>query len=489
MIHSSVSENKSILFRILSENQIEEIKWAAFDIMENTGFKVLHKDAVKLLKSAGALVNADRVKVPRYIVEECVRTAPKGFTIFDREGNRAMEVEGRKSYYGSSSCAPNTKDVYSGEIREARVSDIVLGAKVVDALPNIDFAMPMGSTQDVPAGTMDLFEFEALVSNTTKPIAFIGYTPEAIEIVCEMASEVIGGLDRLRERPFILSYPEPISPLVFPADVIDKMFISADLGIPQIPAPTVLPGATAPVTLAGAIAQVIAEGLMCVTLIQLRRKGAPCCLGGLIGIMDMATGNLSSASPELSLAMGGQAEVAQSFGLPTWGLAGATDSKTIDAQAGVESAFHIFAQGMAGLNLIHDVGYIDRAMVGSPEMLVLGDETINLVKRFIRGIDVNSETLARDIVEKVGPGGDYLQQSHTFKHFKSELWSPSLMTRKSYDVWKDEGAKDMAQRVKERVHNILDTHEVPILSDKIIDGLDKIKRNGVNKLAKILKGS
>ena len=169
--------------------------------------------------------------------------------------------------------------------------------------------------------------------------------------------------------------------------------------------------------------------------------------------------------------------------IPTWGLAGSTDSKRIDAQAGIESAFSILAQGLAGLNLIHDVGYMDMAMVCSAEMLVLGDEVISMAKHFIRGVDVSPETLARDVIEKVGPGGHFLDQDHTFEHFRKELWVPRLLTRQPYDIWSEGGAKDMSQRVAERVRNIIETHQVPPLPDKTLSELEKIKIDGEKILA------
>lgn len=482
MIQSSFVENRSVLFRVLSDDQIWEIKQAAFEILEKTGCNVLHEGARELLKRAGAVVRDERVRIPRHIVEECIRTAPKGFTIYDRDGRRAMEVEGRKSYFGTSTASPNTKDALTGEIHQTRVADIAIGAKVADALPNIDWVMPMGSSQDVPALAADVHEFDAVVTHTTKPMVFIGYSPRGVELVYEMAAEVAGGLDQLQERPFLLAYPEPISPLVFPAEVVDRMFIAADLGMPQIPGSTTQPGATSPVTLAGTIAQFIAEGLMGLTLVQLRRRGAPCCLSGNIGVFDMSTAVLSIAGPEMSLGLAAQAEVAQSFGLPTWGLAGGTDSKVLDAQAGIESAFSILAQGLAGLNLIHDVGYIDRGMVCSAEMLVLGDEVIGMTKRFVRGIRVNAETLARDVIAEVGPGGHFLQEKHTLDHFKEELWMPRLLTRQHYDVWQQSGAKDMSQRVSERVREIIESHHVPPLPDDILSALQELKRKGEKEL-------
>jgi len=485
MIQSSFVENRSVYFRILSDDQIWEIQRAAFEVLEKVGCQVLHDGALKLLKDAGAVVKDDRVKVPQYIVEECIRTAPKGLTIYDRNGERTLEVEGRKSYYGTSTASPNTKDALTGEIHETRVADIALGAKVADALPHLDWVMPMGSSQDVHPLAADVHEFEAVVTNTTKPIVFIGYSPRGVELVFEMAAEVAGGVDRLRERPFLLLYPEPISPLVFPADVVDRMFVAADLSMPQIPGPTAQPGATSPVTLAGSMVQAIAEGLMSLILVQLRKPGAPCFLSANVGVFDMSTTKMCMAAPETSLGLAAQAEVAQSWGLPTWGLAGATDSKVLDAQAGLESAFSILAQGLAGLNLIHDVGYMDMGMICSADMLVLGDEVIGMTKSFIRGIEVNTETLARSVIEQVGPGGHYLQEDHTYDHFRRQLWRPRLLARQSYDEWQQAGATDMAQRIREQVVDIIESHEVPPLPDQTVAALTRLKQKGEEELSKL----
>ena len=369
MIQTGSIEKRSVSFRVLTDDQIAEIKRAAFEVMSKVGFRVYHEGARKMLKQVGAMVSGEIVKVPEHIVSGCLRTAPKGWTIYNREGKRAMEVEGRKSYYGTSTASPKTKDALSGEIHSTRVADIAIGAKVADALENIDWVMPMGSAQDVPPTVADLYEFEAVVTHTIKPMVFIGYTPKGVERVYEMAAEVAGGLESLQERPFLIFYPEPISPLVHPADVIDRLFICADLNMPQVQGPSIQFGATAPVTLAGGIVQGTAEALMCLVLAQLRKPGCPCSLGCNFGVFDMAIGLLSLASPEMSLALSAQAEVAQSFGLPTWGLAGSTDSKSIDAQAGSESAFSILAQGLSGLNLIHDVGYMDNGMVCSLSLI------------------------------------------------------------------------------------------------------------------------
>lgn len=489
MIQSSQTQQRSVSMRILSDDQVWEIRRAAFDVLEKAGFKCLHAGARKMLARAGADIDNTIVRLPRYIVEQCLSTTPRGWTIYDRNGRRAMEVEGRKSYYGTSTASPKTRDALTGEFRDTRLQDIATGARVADALEHIDFVMPMGSSQDVPGEAADVFEFPAVVANTTKPAVFISYTALGAEYVYEMAAVVAGGRDRLRQRPFIIAYPEAIAPLQFPAEVVDRIFVAADRFMPQLPGATVQGGATGPVTLAGMIVQMTAEALAHITLAQLRRPGCPVAMSGNAGILNMSTALLVMGPPENSLALAAQAEVAQSFGLPTWGLAGATDAKTLDAQAGLESAFSILSQGLAGLNLIHDVGYMASGMACSLEQLLMGNEIIGMAKRFVDGITVNAETLAREVIESVGPGGNFLSNTHTVANFRKELWLPRLLDQQSIDSWLAAGGPDMQDRVRRDLERIVETHQADALDDKVQVELQRLQDEGCREiLAQIKKG-
>ena len=481
-MQTSRTRSRSVSMQVLTDDQIWEIRQAAFEVIEKSGFKCLHKDARKMLAAAGAVVKDERIKIPRYIVEGCLATAPKGWTMYDRNGRRAMEVEGRKSHYSTSTASPNTKDALTGAYHQTRVKDIAMGAKVADALPNIDFVMPMGSSQDVDGNIADLHEFEAVVTHTTKPMVFIGYTPVGCEYVFEMAAVVAGGAERLRERPFVMLYPEAISPFVFPKEVVDRILIAADRGMPQVPGATAQPGATSPMTLAGTVVQVTAESLIHLTLAQLRRPGCPVSMSGNVGILDMTTALMAFGAPEGSLGLAAQAQVAQSFGLPTWGLAGATDAKRLDAQAGIESTFSIFSQGLAGLNLIHDVGYMASGMACSCEQLVMGNEIIGMTKRFVDGIRVDADTLARDVIDAVGPGGNFLTQRHTVDHLRKELWQARLFNRQPIAAWQEAGLSTMEDRVREEVRHILETHQPDPLDGKILDEVQRIKREGQKEI-------
>jgi trimethylamine--corrinoid protein Co-methyltransferase len=484
MIQTKATHFSSPDFRMLSEDQVEEIVRAVFEVMAKVGFKVLHAGAREMLKKAGAVVREEWVGVPEHVVRGCLATAPRGWTIYNRRGERALEVEGRKSYFGTSTASPNTKDALTGEVHPTRVVDLARAALVADALEHIDWVMPMGSCQDVPAKAAELHEFQATVTNTVKPIVFLTYSARGAELVYQMAAEAAGGLDALRHKPFIVLYPESISPLTFPGEVIDRMFVAADLGLPQMMGPSIQPGATGPVTLAGAVAQGMAESLMGVVLTQLRRPGCPVGAGCNFAVLDMATGLTTIAAPEMSIGLAAQAEVARFFGLPTWGLAGCTDAKVLDAQAGAESAFGILAQGLAGLNLIHDVGYMDSAMVCGVEQLVLGNEIIGMTKRFLRPFAVDAESIARDVIAGVGPGGNFIEQKHTFDHFRRELYRPKLFTRQHYTAWVKDGGKDAARRVQEEIRRLIDSHKPAALPDKVLGAIERIKTEGEKELEK-----
>jgi len=186
MIQTNSTINASPRFQMLTKDQVERIKRTAFRVLEEVGFKVLHSGVRKMFQSAGAIVKDETVKVPEFIVRGCLSTAPRGWSLYDRQGNRALDVSGRNSYYGTSTASPNTKDALTGEYHKTRVKDLARAAKVADALENIDWVMPMGSAQDVPPMAAELHEFFATVTNTSKPIVFLAYSPRGTELIYDM---------------------------------------------------------------------------------------------------------------------------------------------------------------------------------------------------------------------------------------------------------------------------------------------------------------
>ena len=195
--------------------------------------------------------------------------------------------------------------------------------------------------------------------------------------------------------------------------------------------------------------------------------------------MDMTTGVASYGSTENYLMDAAMTEVCKYFGLPVFSLAGCSSSKTFDGQATLESMFGTLSAALSGANLIHDVGYLEDGLCGCFEQVVLTDEIIAMVKRYLRGIDIDKNTLALDVIEKVGPGGNFLSEDHTFKNFKSQMFMPKLIDRNVYATWKKAGSKDLSVRVNEKVKDILSTYRPEQIEDKKLAAIDEYMEKNV----------
>jgi trimethylamine---corrinoid protein Co-methyltransferase len=296
--------------------------------------------------------------------------------------------------------------------------------RVCDALPNIDFAMDLGTPTGVTDTLADVYAFSALVRNTRKPIVHWGFDIEQYQDIVDMGAAVAGGLEKLQQRPFFCLYSEPSSPLLHSREAIAKAVFAAKNRIPIVYTPCIMLGATAPATLAGTIALGVAESLVGIVVSQLVREGSPIIMGGVYAIMDMKTTVFSYGSPEFHILQAGIAEVATHMGIPVFGTAGCTDSHTMDGQAAGEATMSILIAAQSGANLVHDVGYTGAGSCGSLEQLMLGDEIISMVRRFMRGIKIDDETLALDVVDQVGPGGHFLGEDAYHETFQERNLVP-----------------------------------------------------------------
>ena len=453
-------------FRVLSDDQLEKIHLASLEILRRTGVEMLVEEARELLKSAGAHVERTRVRIPAHLIEWAIRVAPSRVVLCDRGGNAAMYLEDGSYYYGTGSDTRYIVDPHTGERRMAFKRDVADMARVVDCLPNIDFIMCMGIASDVTDAISDLHHFEAMVNNTKKPIVFTTWSLRNLKDIVSMAESVAGGADVLRSRPFAALYAQPISPLVFEPVGVEKVLYVAEKGLPLVYKPAVIGGASGPTTYAGQLALCNAEALTGLLLAQLKREGTPVVYGGGFAPLDMRTTVAASSSPEHCLLNAARAELAHYYGLPNFSYAGDSASKVCDEQAAAEAAISILIAALSGANLIHDVGYLDSHLTSSFDQLVMCDEILAMVKRMMEGIRVDDESLAVEVIDQVGPGGHFLAEKHTLRHFK-ENWYPTLMDRSMYESWLGNGGKRLGEVVNEKVREILATYEPEPLSEDV----------------------
>lgn len=467
MLRSNYVTNSSLQFRVFSEAQCEEIHCASLEILERVGVLIRHPKALELVKKAGAYVDGELVKMPAALVEKCIRSAPSRVVMCDREGNRTMYLENNKSYFGPGPTVNYTLDPFTGERRYPTIDDTRRASKVMDALPNIDYQMDFGTARDVQTDKSDVLMFEAMLNNSTKPIIHWGFNSKNYKTMVDMAVAVKGSLQELQNYPFLCFYSEPITPLTHDVDAIEKTMFMAEHRLPCINTPAPLAGATAPATLAGSIALAVAECLSGLVVHQLTCEGAPFIMGGVITVMDMQTTQITYGSPEFNLMSAGLTNMAQYYKIPMFTTAGCSDSKCVDQQAGIDIATNCLMAALSGGNIVHDVGYMESGVSTSLLQLVIADEVIGQVKRIIKGIEVNKETLAVDIIEKVGPGGHFMAEEHTFENFKKEWWFPSIFSRERYDDWVAKGQPDLAERAKQKLQKIIEEHEAKPLDEKI----------------------
>ncbi len=451
--------------RMLSDEQIQAIHNASLDILSRTGIVMKNEKARRLLLEAGAWESDGRIKIPEHVVMAAIGSAPSRIPMYNRLGELVMPLEGGNVFFGSGSDCVFTIDVETGQRRKATYDDVYRIARLADGLENIDFVMSMSNPSDVPPLDVYIHGFIGMIRGSVKPNVYTANHRGDMEDIYRIACAVVGGEQRLRERPFLMLYAESISPLLYPDESVDKLLFCAEKGIPVTYPPSPNTGGGGPITLAGALALGNAECLVGLVLTQLVRPGTPFLYGMNTAALDMKSAIVSYGAPEWPAGMAAWCDIARYYGLPSWGAAGATDSKVVDAQAGLEATVTIMTAFLTRCNLVHDVGYIEYGSTSSMEMLTIADEIIRDVRFVMSGVEVSERTLAREAIHRATPGGGFLADEHTLCNWKWAQFRPRLIDRMRYDDWAQRGGKDMAARANERARQILSEHEVPPLPE------------------------
>ncbi|MEA1976824.1 MAG: trimethylamine methyltransferase family protein [Chloroflexota bacterium] len=448
------------MIRVLSDEGVKAIHKATLEILEETGVEMQDPQGRDLLLDAGARESDGRIKIPEKLVDDAISSAPPLISIYDRLGNMVMPLELGNVFFGSGSDTNFTFDVTTGERRRTTTQDVENIARLSDGLDNIDFIMSMGNPSDVPPDDLYIHAFIAMIRGSVKPNVYVTKDRKDMEDIYRIAVAVAGGEDALREKPFLLHYAEPISPLLIPEESLQKIIFCAEKGIPACYPPSTNTGGGGPISLAGAVALGNAECLVGLIISQLIRRGTPFLYGMNTAAMDMKTAIVSYGSPEWSLGMAAWTELARFYNLPSWGFGGASDSKLVDAQAGIEATFSIMSAFLTRCTLVHDVGYIEYGSTSSAEMLVIADEIIRMTRFLVDGLNINDKTLALDAIARIKPGSGFLADNHTLENWKWAQWTPRVIDRKLHHSWVEAGSKDMFARANDIARDVLEKHEV-----------------------------
>lgn len=460
--------------RILTDQQIRKIHSAACEILERTGTKIYSDKAKELLYSHGARIGQDHtVRIPSYLLDEALSKAPQRIVLCNRDLERTMFLEDRNVHFVCNSDNLDYIDPYTRQRRPHTSQDAVQIAKIVDWTRHIDAVQTGGFASDVDPEVADRVIIRQMMLNCRKHIGFSCKSPDSLLDIIDMAAVVVGGHEELKYNSYIFHLQEPVSPLVHNDHSMQELMICAEHLIPLVYYPMPMGGATAPATAAGLLAQNHAESLTGLVVHQLTRPGAPFVYGGVASVMDMATTRFCYGAPELHLWCSALADIAHYFNLPFWGTSGCVETQTVDEQAAVELALSILMAGLSGSNLVHDNGLMDQASLVCPEILLLADEIMDIVKAILKGVQVSDETLALDVIHTVGSGGNFLAEDHTLKHFRN-FWRPKLFNRKEQQP--GEAILAFSERLNQKARQIIETYEVPPLSDDKVKELRKLEK-------------
>lgn len=449
-------------YKPLTEEQVQKIHHASLTILEKTGVQIEEKEALRLFKEAGADITGSRVRIPAVLIEDCLKKARSRVILAGRDPENDLILEGSRVHIGTGGAALQVLDLEDGSLRPAVLKDAADMARLVDALDNIHFYLLPIYPTDIPEESVEISKYYAALSNTTKHVQAGVYTPRGLLDVIEMAERIMGGKEKLRERPivsFITSWM--VSPLMFATDVTTLLIEVCRQQMPVVLSSAPMAGSTSPITLAGTLAQLNAEQLAGLCLTQLVNPGTPVIIGPIPATADMRTGSYLGGSVELGIANAAITQLAHHYQLPIYNSAGMTESKLPDFQAGMEKAQSVIQVALAGSNFIHHAaGMLEDMSTIAYEQFVLDNEILGIAMRAVRGIEVTEETLALEAIDRVGPGNHYLSDQHTYRYLRSEHYFPSpVLDRQGRGEWQQDGEKDARTRAVSLARELLAEHQ------------------------------
>lgn len=454
---------------------MEKISDAVFSVLEETGVHMPHRPALEIMREHGCRVDFDAevVRLTADAVKKYLSLAPGEFTLYARDPAWDIRVNRKNVYTIGGSSALFVLDL-DGKRRTATMKDLEDLTRLQDSLENLHIMHGIVNPQDIPQQGFDRRLFPAVMKNTRRNYYSQALGKQGVRDQVEMACLISGGLAEFKRRPFFTIVLCLVSPLMHPRIRLEELIECAKSGVPLYIEADAMPGATTPITIAGTLVEQSANVLAGISLAQMVSPGHPCVYSIASGIMDMASGDYSGGAPETQILHAATAQIAHYFGLPCQAGTG-IDAVLPDMQAGYERALQFLTCALGGADFVHlCTGMLEQMLTASYEQCVLDDEILGAAFRIVKGFEVNDETIALDLIKKVGIGGSYLGEDHTVDNFRNLRWFPKLTNRVRWDKWMEAGGKDFRQKGIDRAKKVLATHRPEYLEPKLAAELDRM---------------
>ena len=468
MVHQGFKRRFSPL-KLLTEEQIENIHRNTLRVLEETGLRIEHERALKLLKSNGGKVDFDsrRAKFPPWLVEECLSKCPRTFRIKARNPENDVMLDENSVYFGMS-CGRHTVDLDTLEPRPAtkqEYRDLIIAMDALDN-PQIVGPYPLFGWEGLPSIMCIPEGFAARLRNTSK-ILMTAHSNNCDIFNVEMSK--VAGAETIVG-------PNPSPPLTYGEEAIETLYRAAVNDCPlRFGYTGEVMGATSPATIAGTVVTGSATAMAGIVLAQLIKPGIRISVGGWAFPQNMRSGLIIFGSIEQSLFHAAHSQYWRSLHMPVNHTTGFTSSKSIDYQCACEKATQTLISALAGANIIQVSGAIFGELTLHPVQMILDDDLCNMIGRFVEGIEVTDETLALELINEVGPiPGMYLDKEHTRRWWKKEQFMPKAADRLSIPEWIAKGKKSAIDYAQERMEEILATHTPAPLTPSQEEDIDRI---------------
>ena len=411
-------------FKPLTEPEMQQVYNTALSLLERVGMGSPVPEFVQVVVDAGgSLDDSGRLLYPSGLVENAIATAAKEWTWHGFDDDKSIEVGGDRVHFGTAGAAVLMYDYQTNTFRHSTV-----------------VARDQQDSRD-----LDLNTAYAATVGTGKPVGTSWFERQHVYETVEMYDMLAGGEGSFRKRPFVAANNTfVVPPLRFAEESTNCMVAQVEMGMPINLLSAGQAGATSPAALAGSLAQALAECLAALTAVNLMSPGHRCVMGMWPFVSDLRTGAMSGGSGEEGVLNAAAAQVVNWIGLPSGVAAGMTDSKVPDNQAGYEKGINVVLAGQAGANLVYEsAGMLGSLLSCSLESLVIDNDMLGSINRTVRGIEVNEETLAADLIEEVVKGpGHFLGSPQTLELMQKEYIYPLIGDRDTPDDWLDAGGKD-----------------------------------------------
>jgi len=459
--------------RFLERDEEDLIHEGCLEILEKIGVRVHSPSVSAMLQAAGAEVDRHKgvVRIPKGMVDEAIRRAPKGLRLCSRDGRHDLDVPVEEyPFISTDGLSIYMTDLETGEKRPTTRSDLAMFAKLADALDPVSFFWPQVTASDVPPAAHAVHEMWVSLLHTAKHVQGDAVNAGDARTIVRLASLIVGGEETLRKRPIVSCTLCPIAPLSFEKGAVEAQVEFAKAGIPVSSMSMSLSGVSSPVTIAGTIANANAENLASLVITETAAPGAPHIYSSESTPMDPALGKINYFAPEVPLIAAGLAQMARRYGLPSmigqWGVNGTTPGMPVS----FSELYSVAVTTMAGGDMCSGMGGLEDAKGGSLEQMVIDAALWEHARALMRRFEVTPETIATDVLESVGHGNTFLGHPHTRKHFRKELFFRDRQRL----AWEATQSGRMVPEARAVVKRLLREHEVPSVDPDIVRQGDEL---------------